>query len=35
MVKNLLDKDYIPGSFDRNLFVRTPINPKLTVRYAF
>jgi len=33
IVENLLNKDYIPGSFNRNIFVSTPINPKLTVRY--
>jgi len=34
-VNNLFDKDYIPGSFNRNIYVSTPINPKLTVRYEF
>ncbi|KXU34998.1 hypothetical protein AXK11_07480 [Cephaloticoccus primus] len=35
VIKNLLDKDYIPGSFNRNIYVSTPINPKLTLRYEF
>jgi len=35
VVNNLLDRDYISGSFNRNVFVSTPINPKLTVRYEF
>jgi len=35
VVKNLLDKDYIPGSFNRYIFVSTPINPKLSLRYEF
>jgi len=35
VIKNLLDEDYIIGSFNRSIFVSTPINPKLTVRYEF
>jgi len=35
VIKNLLDKDYIPGSFNRSIFVSTPFNPKLTLRYEF
>jgi len=35
VVNNLLDKDYVPGAFNRNVFVSTPINPKLTLRYEF
>jgi len=35
VINNLLDRDYIPGSFNRYIFVSTPINPKLTVRYDF
>jgi len=35
VIKNLLDEDYIVGSFNRSIFVSTPINPKLTVRYEF
>jgi len=35
VVNNLLDRDYIPGSFNRYIFVSTPINPKLTLRYEF
>jgi len=34
-IHNLLNRDYIAGSFLRALFVSTPINPKLTVRYEF
>jgi len=34
-VHNLLDKDYIVASFQRQILVSTPINPKLTVRYEF
>jgi len=34
-IKNLLDKEYIRGAFNRNAFVSTPINPKLTLRYDF
>ncbi|WP_082782638.1 TonB-dependent siderophore receptor [Cephaloticoccus capnophilus] len=35
VIKNLLDKEYIRGAFNRNAFVSTPINPKLTIRYQF
>jgi len=35
VINNLLDRDYIPGSFNRGVFVSTPINPKLTLRYDF
>jgi len=35
VVHNLLDKEYIRGAFNRNAFVSTPINPKLTLRYEF
>ncbi|KXU37821.1 hypothetical protein AXK12_01270 [Cephaloticoccus capnophilus] len=35
VIKNLLDEDYIIGSFNRSIFVSTPINPKLTLRYEF
>jgi len=35
VIKNLLDKDYITGSFNRSIFVSTPFNPKLTLRYEF
>jgi len=34
-IHNLLNRDYIAGSFLRALFVSAPINPKLTVRYEF
>jgi len=34
-IHNLLDKDYIAGSALRRVFVSTPINPKLTLRYEF
>jgi len=34
-IHNLFDRDYIAGSFLRGIFVSTPINPKLTVRYEF
>jgi len=35
VVKNLLDKDYFPGSFNRMVHVGPPITPKLTLRYEF
>jgi len=35
IVKNLLDKDYFPGSFLRMVHVGPPITPKLTLRYDF
>jgi len=35
VVKNLLDKDYIRSSSNRLIYVNTPFNPKLTVRYDF
>jgi len=35
VINNLLDKDYITGSFNRYIFVSTPINPKFTLRYEF
>jgi len=35
IVKNLLDKDYFPGSFNRMAHVGPPITPKLTLRYDF
>jgi len=34
-IRNLLDRDYIVGSFNRGVFVSVPINPKLTLRYEF
>jgi len=34
-IRNLLDRDYIVGSFNRGVFVSVPINPKLTLRYDF
>jgi len=34
-VRNLFDKDYVSGSFNRNIFVSTPINPRFTLRYEF
>jgi len=35
VVKNLLDKDYIRSSSNRLIYVSTPFNPKLTLRYDF
>jgi len=35
VVKNLLDRDYFIGSFNRTVHVSPPINPKLTLRYDF
>jgi len=35
VIKNLLDKEYIRGSANRTLYLSTPINPKLTLRYEF
>jgi len=35
VVKNLLDRDYVLGTGSRQVFVSTPINPKLTLRYEF
>jgi len=35
VVKNLLDRDYIPTANGRKIYVSTPFNPKLTIRYDF
>jgi len=35
LIKNLLDRDYVTGAFLRGIYVSTPINPKLTIRYEF
>jgi len=34
-VKNLFDKDYVPGTFVHSVTVGTPMNSKLIVRYEF
>jgi len=34
-IHNLLDKDYIAGAGLRQVYVSTPVNPKLTLRYEF
>jgi len=35
VIKNLLDRDYIRASNNRTIYLSTPINPKLTLRYDF
>jgi len=35
VVKNLLDKEFFRSSSNRTLYLSTPFNPKLTVRYEF
>jgi len=34
-IRNLFDKDYVASSFLRAVYVSTPINPRLTIRYEF
>jgi len=35
VIKNLLDREYLRASNNRTVYVGTPINPKLTIRYEF